>query len=326
LPAAIIAIIALQSRLFVYIFAAFEIRHSLFATQPVAIGSALDGLGYYSITDEITAKIISDAARRALLDKFGERITEAVISKLCKMNNQTEQQLFCRCDLVEKSIGAMFGQVAIFVMDIIKDELSPYSTSKNPHPSLQEIGHMIKENEVMSFVRNMAGHEHAAFLYSKKTIKDNVLSQFFSQSAVPDNNNNSSSSRKALVSLDNDDTGPKRFSDVQKIYYDDFLKIEEKSEVMDRMFDWIGEIHKLNQSGRETRIAGEDASWFLRNGFEQEFIDAERKIGRQVQDKIAILCSYDVDGIALENQLKSVIEAHKYIITDQPLAVYVAPE
>lgn len=325
MPAAIISIIALHSRLFVYIFAAFEIRHPLFPTQPVAIGAALDVLGYCSITDEITAKIISDAARRAFLDKFGERITELVISNLCKKNNQTEQQLFCRCDLVEKSIGAMFGQAATFVMDIIKDELSSYSTSKKPHPSLQEIGHMIRENEVMSFVRNMSGHEHVAFLYSKKTIKDNVLSQFFYQLAVPDNNNNSSS-RKALISLDNDDTGPIRFSDVQKMYYDDFLKIEGKSEVMDRMFDWIGEIHKLNPSGRETRIAGEDASWFLRNGFEQEFIDAERKIGRQVKDKMAILCSYDVDGIALENQLKSVIEAHKYVITDQPLAVYVAPE
>jgi hypothetical protein len=296
----------------------------LFATQPVAIGSALDDLGYYSITDEIMAKIVSDAARRALIDKFGERITELMINKLCKANNQTEQQLFCQCDLVEKSIGAMFGQAATFVMDIIKDELSPYSTSKKPHPSLQEIGHMIRENEVMSFVRNMAGHEHVAFLYSKKTIKVNVLSQFFYQSAVPDDNSNSSG-RKALISLD-DDTRPIKFSNVQKIYYDDFLKIEQKSEVMDRMFDWIGEIHKLNPSGRETRIAGEDASWFLRNGFEQEFIDAERKIGRQVQDMIAILCSYDVNGIALENQLKSVIEAHKYVITDQPLAVYVAPK
>ena len=70
-------------------------RHSLYAIQPLAIGSALDVLGYYSITDEIIAKIISAAARRGLIDKFGERITESVISNLCKKNNQTEQQLFC---------------------------------------------------------------------------------------------------------------------------------------------------------------------------------------------------------------------------------------
>ena len=296
----------------------------MFATQPVAIGAALYVLGYYSITDEIMAKIVSDAVRRALFDKFGERITESVISNLCKKNNLTAQQLFCKCDLVEKSIGAMFGKAAIFVMNIIKDELSPYSTSKKPHPSLQEIGERIREDTVMSFIRNMAGHEHVAFLYNKKTIKDTVLSQFFYQSPVPDNNN---SSRKALIRLDDDDDSrPIRFSDVQKIYYDDFLMMERKSQVMDSMFDWIGEIHKLNQSGRETRIAGEDASWFLRNGFEQEFLNAERKIGRQVQDRIAILCSYDVDGIALESQLKSVIEAHQYIISDQPMAVYVAPE
>ena len=112
---------------------------------------------------------------------------------------------------------------------------------------------------------------------------------------------------------------------MKSITYDEFL-IVEKSKAMSGMFEWISEIHKSNLSGRETRVAGEDASWFLRNGFDNEFLDAEKKIGRRVQDKISVLCAYDTERIPLESQLKRIIESHGYVIIDRPMEVYKAPK
>jgi hypothetical protein len=289
--------------------------------SPSAIVATLDALGYRSITDEIVAEIVSDAVY-SVFNKLGEHITALVIRNLCKINNRTEQQLFRRCDLVEGSIRAMFGRAADFFIDEIKDELVPFSLAKKPGLSLEEIANEMREVEVMRFVGNLAGHEHVGFIYNRKATKDAVLSQFFDHLAAP--------RTQALISLSSCGAEGKsaagKFEKVQSIItYDEFLKVKEKSEAMDVMFKWIWDIHKSNQSGRETRIAGEDASWFLRNGFENEFLDAERMMGRRLHDKMSVLCSYDAEGITLASQLKRVIESHRYVIIEQPMAVYVAP-
>lgn len=154
----------------------------------------------------------------------------------------------------------------------------------------------------MGFIRNMAGHEHVGFIYCGKAIKDAVLSQFFDPSVPPE-------PLKALISL-GINANPVEIDNTQRMTYDEFLKAESKSKAMDDMFAWIGEMHKSNRSGRETRIAGEDASRFLRNGFESEFLDAEKKIGRRLQERMSVLCSYYPEGITLECQPQRTIESH----------------
>ncbi len=182
---------------------------------------------------------------------------------------------------------------------------------------MKEIISEIGQSEVAQFVRNgLIGHEHIAFLYSGKTEKNNILSQFFDPSASP-------YTLRAIISLSSNSA--RKYQKVKSITYDEFL-IVEKSKAMSGMFEWISEIHKSNLSGRETRVAGEDASWFLRNGFDNEFLDAEKKIGRRVQDKISVLCAYDTERIPLESQLKRIIESHGYVIIDRPMEVYKAPK
>lgn len=140
-----------------------------------------------------------------------------------------------------------------------------------------------------------------------------LLSQFF-DSDPPE-------ASKGLISLDE-----KGESDgIRRMVYDD-LKTEEKSKTLDMMFDWFAEIHKSNRSHRETRIAGEDVSWFLRNGFAKEFLAAEKGLGRHLHDMMSLLCSYNAEGMALASQLKTVIESHRHVIIDHPMAVYAAPE
>lgn len=253
--------------------------------------------------------MVSDATRK-VFDGLGAHVTGLVIHNLCRTHGLTEEQMFSRCDLVEKSIATLFSDASEFLIEKIKDELLPFSITKNPKLSLAKIANEIKEIQVIRFVRSMSGHEHVGFLYGKKAIKGLVLSQFFDPSASG-----------AIISLTNmsDKFG------VQQMAYEDLLKVG-KSGAMSRMFMWIEEIHRANRSGRETRLAGEDASWFLQNGFEDEFLDAERSLGRRLADKRSVMCSYNAEGIATESQLKKIIESHGHIIIDQPLAVYRAPK
>lgn len=72
-------------------------------------------------------------------DRLGGRITPLVIHNLCQISRLKERQLFSRCDLVEESIRKMFAIAADFLINKIKDELIPFSITKNPHLSLEAI-------------------------------------------------------------------------------------------------------------------------------------------------------------------------------------------
>lgn len=178
-----------------------------------------------------------------VFDRLGKHVTPLVVYNLCKISRLTEQQLFSRCGLVEESIRKMFASAADFLIERIKDELIPFSITKNPHLSLEAIAKEIREVETMGFIRNLTSHEHIGFIYYGKAIKDAVLSQFFDPSVPPE-------PLKALIPLGINGNPIEEIDDTQRIMYDESLKAEGNSKAMD-MFALIGEMHKSNRSERD---------------------------------------------------------------------------
>jgi hypothetical protein len=86
------------------------------------------------------------------------------------------------------------------------------------------------------------------------------------------------------------------------------------------------------KSWQQQRVAGEDCSWFFRNGLTNEFLIAEKSIGTQIQDDISIMCSYDLSNVAAtvdydndkqnNDRLKTIISSHKYVVLDEPFSIY----
>lgn len=89
---------------------------------------------------------------------------------------------------------------------------------------------------------------------------------------------------------------------------------------MKRLGDWIAGLGSSEANG--IRVAGEEDSWFLQNGFENELLLLEDSLGPHPQDKVSVLCSYDLSNVS-ELQLRRLIEAHSIAITDEPFIVYV---
>jgi len=276
------------------------------------IASLLLELGYFPASELVVIRKVLDAIRKGV-DHFGEPITSILFQYVSNTYGLTENELIAKIGLLEKSIDALFGDSSKSVIDSIKLHLMPHSKLYDPDLTLQEIINELRRIEATDFIHNRTGHEHVAFFYTSSAAKDKMLAEFFEPSA------SSPYALKAIISLDT--TGKPKYRGVKNISYNEFLKVE-KEKAMAEMFRWIGEIHKSNLSGRETRVAGEDASWFFRNGFENEFLSAEEEIGRQVRDRISVLCSYDLGNMQNKEQLKRIIQSHGYVVIDEPLTVY----
>ena len=269
-------------------------------------------MGYSNITEPIVIRKVLDSIRKGV-DYFGEHMSSLLFRYVCNSHSLKEEELIGKYGLLEKSIAALFGNSSDIVVNSIKRHLIEHTITKNPLLSVEEIITQIRKAEVVNFIRNRSGHEHIAFLYGNEKAKNSILSEFFDPSASP-------YALKALISL-NGHHATTKFCGVKSIAYDEFLKVE-KAKAMGEMLRWIGDVHKSNLSGRETRVAGEDASWFLRNGFEREFLDAEQAIGKQVKDRMSVLCSYSLYGIEKKNHIDKIIQCHEYVIVDEPFAVY----
>jgi hypothetical protein len=72
------------------------------------------------------------------------------------------------------------------------------------------------------------------------------------------------------------------------------------------------------------RVASEDDSWFFRNGFQREILEAEESLGRSIKDNFSCMCMYDILNVNDEGSLRSLIKSHGRIIVDYPYMVYAA--
>src|SRR6266705_2221831 len=71
-----------------------------------------------------------------------------------------------------------------------------------------------------------------------------------------------------------------------------------------------------------TRIAVEDYSWLLQNGFAKGLMELEQNIGRRVKENMTILCGYNIAKLTDAKKLETLLDFHGYAILDQPFRVY----
>ncbi|MGI0010455.1 MAG: hypothetical protein ACREAE_03555, partial [Nitrosopumilaceae archaeon] len=157
----------------------------------------------------------------------------------------------------------------------------------------------IFEKSFLEFIIHMPAHIHITFLYKNPISNNKVLSAFFNPNIIWRTKN-------GLVSKI-----PKKLKSVKNIVYDDFLYMD-KTAAMKKFADWVSKLHSSNKSDMPTRIAGEDATWWARNGFAKEHLKLEQSIGRNSYENMSILCCYDVSHIDNE-QLKSIVDSHGYV-------------
>ncbi|MGI0082915.1 MAG: hypothetical protein ACREAG_06425 [Nitrosopumilaceae archaeon] len=70
-----------------------------------------------------------------------------------------------------------------------------------------------------------------------------------------------------------------------------------------------------------TRIADEDVTWWIKNGFADEHLKLEKKLGKRLDDNMLILCAYNISNMN-DKQIATVIEPHGLVILDDPLSLY----
>ena len=84
-------------------------------------------------------------------------------------------------------------------------------------------------------------------------------------------------------------------------------------------------LHSSNKSDFATRIAFEDGTWWLRNGFADDYVRFEKSycIGKHIQNNLSILCGYDISTFN-ELYMETIIASHIYVILDEPLIIFKA--
>src|SRR5688572_20351737 len=50
------------------------------------------------------------------------------------------------------------------------------------------------------------------------------------------------------------------------------------------------------------RVASEDDSWFFKNGFQREILEAEESLGRSIKDNIFCMCMYDISTLTMKDR------------------------
>ena len=192
----------------------------------------------------------------------------------------------------------------------------------------------MKELETLEFISKIRGHEHIALLYRNEISKNKILSKFFD----PHTTGRFSKGMllvKSLIMI-----SPIFVS--TNILYEELLSQDNRTNhgITKILSDWIDKLHSSNPSEKEqieeeeentiqtTRIAEEDATWWLRNGFDHEIISIEKLLHKDTQENdISVLCAFDRSKISNIDSdktaiIKTTIAVHEYVILDEPFRVY----
>src|SRR5919108_1820393 len=252
--------------------------------------SIIDKLGYiprYSQYD----KVLYDSIHKSL-KTLGKSYAKALLFNMCSLYGLSENELLTNYDLFEKSIYRILGNTANLIIDIIKKDmlrhvvlLDPDITGSdilNPTLTVDTILKRIHEAEVFNFVRKIQGGEHVIFLYENQNSFTRILSAFF------DPDVSATTPKGVLTILPYWD--PKNNNNLT---YNELLT-SQNDKAMKKFEHWISTLHSSNKSlyNQPTRIAEEDATWWLRNGFTEEFTLFEQSLKRH--DNISFLCAFKI--------------------------------
>ena len=315
----------------------------------------LDKLGYIPVSSK-AEHIISESIKKSLESLFGHAATVVLLHHLASFYGLSERELTTNYDIFEKSLSKISAYGAkIILKDIRKEMLIETIKSStgseiteqdilNPDVGIREIINKIGYDEIAKFVHAMPPGEHINLVYKNEDTKDKVLSSFLSSESYHDEIvNNRITSIRGLIT-----TKLTKFNYIKDIlYYEDLSLAVEKSEIINKLWDWMIRLRSKNYStifkeGRDkeivryedkdimasscVRVAIEDAAWFLLNNFTFEFLSFEKIIKKYLdEDKhISVLCTYKISDISgsSDDMLMKIIETHHYVILENPLMIY----
>jgi hypothetical protein len=315
----------------------------------------LDKLGYIPVSSK-AEHIISESIKKSLESLFGHAATVVLLHHLASFYGLSEKELTTNYEIFEKSLSKISAYGAkIILKDIRKEMLIETIKSStgseiteqdilNPDIGIREIINKIGYDEIAKFVHAMPPGEHINLVYKNEDTKDKVLSSFLSSESYHDEIvNNRITSMRGLIT-----TKLTKFNYIKDIlYYEDLSLAVEKSEIINKLWDWMIRLRSKNYStifkeGRDkeivryedkdimasscVRVAIEDAAWFLLNNFTFEFLSFEKIIKKYLdEDKhISVLCTYKISDISgsSDDMLMKIIETHHYVILENPLMIY----
>jgi hypothetical protein len=264
----------------------------------------LKELGYQHVSSR-TEKVFSEATKEAL-EKLGMSVSKSILYHMSKLYGLEEEQFVSSYELLEKGLRGIIGEEGTKeILEFIKEKILKHILSNASSLTIDQILDAINKAEIYEFLRNLPAHEHITLLYKNENSRDAVLEQFFSSSITD--------LPKGFFSIK-----PTRFTDVSNMLYEELFQI--KQEGVKKMSDWISQLHASNKSDVPTKIAGED-SWFFEKGYVEEILNLEKAVGRRLQDNMCILCTYDISTLN-EQQIRTLIETHSYVILDDPFMLY----
>jgi hypothetical protein len=241
---------------------------------------------------------------------------------MCSLYGLSENELLMNYDLFEKSIYNILGNSGNLIIDVIKKDMLRHavlidpgitiSDILNPSITVSAILEHIHDAEVFNFVRNIQGGENVIFFYENQSSFNKILSAFFDPAVTID-------TPRGVLTI-----SPHRYHEIN-ITYTELLK-SQNDKAIKKFEHWISTLHSSHKShyNQPTRIAEEDASWWLKNGFTAEYILFEQSLKRYKDNNIAFLCAFKISNLShLDiNPLKTLISFHRHIILEDPLMIF----
>ena len=158
----------------------------------------------------------------------------------------------------------------------------------------------------------MASHNHIALLYAHQDSLIKILSEYFSSKDAP----------KALLS-----ENPDNFSHLNltsSISYKDLfgpITGPLKEDAVFKLHNWISSIGTSSKrSNICTRIAEDDATWWIRNGCTRALSSIELSLCRELPQSTSILCAFDISKLTPKqlSTMRAIIGSHDYVIIEEP--------
>jgi hypothetical protein len=293
----------------------------------------LDKSGYVPIPSQAD-RILYDAARRSI-ERFGQSASKAIIDHMCSVDGLSEEELLTNFDLLEKSLRRVLRKGAEVVLHDIKKEILTHavlidltitiSEIRNPQLTIRKILKRIRSAEALEFIREKATHKHIAFLYRNENAKNKIFSAFF------DTNITGKASKGLLLSKkpSNGLTQVLNYVNSSMLYEELLKESREEQVVLKKLADWVHSLKNLSLDNTKTdaiRIASEDVTWWMRNGFADNYsIGFEKSIGSSLQEGLSVLCGYNISDYSNNGTINTMIATHGYVILDETSIVYRAP-
>ena len=249
--------------------------------------------------------------------------------KLCSIHKLSEKELLTNYDLLNKSLYRIVPTATDLILRHIKFEMLPHAVLmipnltvaeiQNPTLSIPAILNLIRNEEILKFVREIPSHEHVAIFYENENFRDNILSMFFNTGTTCDN------TPKGLLSskpADSNSDYNLNTSKSNNILYSESLNSQKREAINQSLHEWIQRLQSSNKSQHTVaKIANQDATWWLRNDSANEYIQFQKSLGRNIQYNISAICAYNISKLNNE-YIRTIIASHNYIIFDRPFIIY----